>query len=166
MTASIRLLTIQDILPFRDLLLRGLKEEPSAFLHDDLDALAWPDERFAKFLKNGQMVGIWVANVLTGFAGLTRYQGTKVRHKGNIGPVYVAPEARGQGFATQMIQMLEKMAIEAGIERLLLSTDVTNTTTVALYTRLGFEPWGVEKHVLKLRDGSYVDDMMMAKSLL
>ena len=113
------------------------------------------------------MASAWTEQgVLVGFAGLSRYNGAKIRHKGNVGPVYVAPEQRGKGLAKNMLVMLENLAKKEGIERLILSTDTTNQVTQQLYMRLGYEPWGVEKHILKLSNGTYVDDVVMTKSLL
>lgn len=163
---TIRLLTVSDVAPFRELFLRSLKEEPSAFLHDDRDASLWSIERLEKFVKNGWMVGAFDGDQLLGFAGLSRYQGRKIQHKGNIGPVYVAPEARGRKLAAGMMIILEEIAKGEGIERLMLSTDVTNAITQHLYKRLGYIAWGVEKHILKLADGSYVDDVVMVKLLI
>jgi GNAT superfamily N-acetyltransferase len=91
--------------------------------------------------------------------------GIKLKHKANIGPVYVVPEMRGKGIAKVMMKAMLKTAQEMGIELLQLSANAMHPETVALYKSFGFEPYGIEKHIMKLADGRYVDDILMEKFL-
>jgi len=165
MSLHIRLLTAEDKQAYHYLHLKSLREEPRAFLHHADDALQWSLEHFVRRFMRGKTAGAFFIDQLVGFASLNQYEGRKVRHKGNIGPVYVVPQYRGKGLASHMLQKLEEEARKDGIEHLMLSTDAANEANVRLYRKLGYEPWGVEKHILKLDDGSYVDDVVMLKML-
>lgn len=54
-----------------------------------------------------------------------------------LGGVYVAPEARGRGVASQLCLKVIEVARGHGVERLYLQTDIPNG---GLYARLGWQP--------------------------
>lgn len=160
-----RFMSVADVVIYRELRLRGLKEHPEAFLESYEDAVTWPLERFERFFGDGGwIVGAFAKSMLVGMSGLYRHEGSKVAHKGTVWGVYVAPEARGHGIARTAITMLIQEAAKAGIEQVHLSADMNNPFSVSLYKALGFEPYGTEKHILKLPD-KYVDDLLMVKFL-
>lgn len=162
----IRVMNVDDAGAFRDVFLRGLQEEQGAFLHEYDEVLAWSAERFSKWLERGNMFGAFVDNTLVGFAGINRRVGRKLQHKASVGPVYVIPEKRGLGLASQLMQALEKLARQWGVEQMTLGVNDANPVAIRLYERAGFKAWGIEKHDLKLADGSYIDNKVMAKSLV
>ena len=53
--------------------------------------------------------------------------------------VYVAPEARGRGFAKALVADLIEAAVELGYARVRLETGVRQHEALALYRGLGFE---------------------------
>lgn len=55
-----------------------------------------------------------------------------------IGPVYTPPEHRGNGYAAACTAHVTRAALDAGDQRVILTTDVTNPTSNALYTRIGY----------------------------
>ncbi len=54
--------------------------------------------------------------------------------------MYVVPEERGRGIATELIARLEHMAIERGASRMVLDTTEKMASAVRLYRRLGYVP--------------------------
>lgn len=54
--------------------------------------------------------------------------------------MYVAPSARGRGFARAMLRELERTAREAGLTRLLLVTGTAQPEAIELYTSSGYAP--------------------------
>ncbi len=160
-----RFLETSDVGAFRALRLRGLKEEPSAFLECYEDALERPADAYLSYFNNGRIAGAFVDNALVGMVALFPMRGAKLRHKATIGGVYVAPEARGRGIARRLMIMVNHEAQEMGLEQLQLSTNTLNRVTITLYESLGFARSGREPHILKLADGSYVDDITMVKFL-
>lgn len=160
--AETRLLTAADAETFHRLRLRAVKEETQSFLETAEEVRQKPA---AEYFKNGWIAGAFVAGKLAGIAGLYRHNGKKVEHKGTVWGVYVVPEARGQGLARKLIETVVKEAKKAGLELVQISTDRTNAATQGLYKNLGFKPYGIEKHIMKLADGRYIDDVWMVKFL-
>lgn len=66
-------------------------------------------------------------------------------HAGDAGlyAMWVAPEARGSGAATALIEAVVEWARAAGYRFLRLDVADTNEPAVRLYSRIGFEPTGV-----------------------
>jgi len=159
---DIRLLTPEDAAVFHQLRLRAVKEETKSFLETEEEVKQKP---VGNYFRNGWIAGAFVDEQLVGITGLYRHSGKKVEHKGTVWGVYVIPEMRGQGLSRQLIEAVLKAAEKAGLEQIHISTDRTNDTTVTLYQKLGFEPYGVEKHIMKLPDNSYIDDVWMIKFL-
>jgi len=60
--------------------------------------------------------------------------------------LYVRPTARGLGLARRMVAVLERSAVEAGRDRMILETGSEQPEAIALYTSLGYgpvEPFGL-----------------------
>lgn len=165
MNIEIRLITREEVATLREIRLRSLREEPRAFLVDAEEFEKLPLENVARSFNNAWIACAFENGKAVGMSGLYRHSGKKLAHKGTVWGVYVAPEARGQGLGRKLITLLLDEALKAGIELVTLSTDVKNSITVELYQSLGFAPSGIEMHILKLPDGSYVDDVQMIKFL-
>lgn len=162
---TFRLLTTDDAALFRALRARACSEEPGSFLMTGEEAEQQSDAQIRHMLSGSWVLGAFLGDTMVGMTGLQRNPNLKTRHKGMVWGVYVAPEARGLRCASKMIERLLDIAKQDGVEVVTLSTDVTNPITVELYKSLGFEPYGVEPHLLKLDDGSYIDDVWMVKYL-
>ena len=163
-TLEIRLLRPDELETLRAVRLRALKDTPDAFLDDYDEWEEKPLEAFKRFFK-GYVACAFFNGRPAGMAILSGYEGRKLKHKGIIGAVFVVPEARGRGAAKKLITILEQKAIDIGIEQLSLATNIRNPATIGLYESLGFIACGVEMHILKMPDGSYIDDVQMIKFL-
>jgi ribosomal protein S18 acetylase RimI-like enzyme len=73
-------------------------------------------------------------------------------------------DARRRGIAGMLLEAAERRSRERGKRKLSLRVLSTNTAAIALYERLGFAREGVlcDEFII---NGSYVDDIVMAKSL-
>lgn len=163
MKPEIRVLETADADTFWKLRLRGLKEDPEAFgasLADSVDAtheeickrLACTDDSFALGAFNPEPCGM---------LGFYRRQGERVRHKGSIWGVYVAPEARGIGLARRlMVEAIERAKKMPGLEEVLLTVSTTQGPAMKLYESLGFKEYGHEVKALKQGD-LYIDEKAM-----
>ncbi|MFO0388691.1 MAG: GNAT family N-acetyltransferase [Alphaproteobacteria bacterium] len=161
---TFRAFTKQDAADYRGLRLRSLKEHPESFLFAYEEAVNWPLNRFEKAMER-PWIGAFDDKTMIGFVGMMPNNSMKLKHKANVGPVYVTPEMRGKGIAKAMLQAIILKAQEMGIELLQLSANALHPEVVSLYKSVGFEPYGTEKHIMKLADGSYVDDILMEKFL-
>lgn len=79
--------------------------------------------------------------------------------------IVVNPAFRKRGVATLLIQTAEKVAKEKfGIEILHLEVYEKNEKAYRLYQKLGFIPYGKQKHFTK-ENGAYLDKVLMQKKL-
>jgi len=163
---SVRLLMPADAAVFHAIRIRACKEEPSSFFDTYQEASDLSLHQIGSYFESSWIAGFFLDTTLVGITGLRRYKGAKTKHRGMIWGVYVAPEARGLGGSKRMIDLLLDEATNADIEIVMLSTNVANDIIVNIYKSLGFTPCGMEKHILKLDDGSYVDDICMIKELV
>ena len=101
--------------------------------------------------------------VLCAVVGLQRESMVKLAHKSFIWGVYVAPEARGQGVGTQIIsQALSYAAAVLGTRQVNLGVNTKNLAGVALYKKLGFVEYGLERGYL-LVGGVLHDEYQMVR---
>jgi GNAT superfamily N-acetyltransferase len=56
-----------------------------------------------------------------------------------VGPVYTLPDERGHGYATALVARVSRTALERGRRACYLHTDLSNTTSNAMYQRIGYE---------------------------
>jgi ribosomal protein S18 acetylase RimI-like enzyme len=153
---DIRILTEDDAAEFRRLRLEALAREPYAFGRALEDALPWPQLQAVP--EGNFLVGAFAERQMVGQAGFARHAGRKMRHKGEIWGVYVTATARGQGVAKGMLlHILARVRAYAGLEQVSLSVSVSQAAARKLYSALGFEIYGYEKHALKIGD-TYVDE--------
>lgn len=163
MKPEIRVLQEADAQAFWQLRLRGLKEDAAAFgasygdsvnaSHEDIcKRLVQTDDTFVLGAFNPQPCGM---------LGFFRRQGERVRHKGSIWGVYVAPEARGIGLARRlMIEAIESAKKMPDLEEVLLTVSTTQDAAIKLYLSLGFKEYGHEVKALKQGD-IYIDEKAM-----
>ena len=76
----------------------------------------------------------------------------------------VHPAARGRGIAAMLLTEAERRLRERGTQKLTLRVLSTNVTAISLYERLGFTREGALRQEFII-NGSYVDDVLMAKLL-
>jgi ribosomal protein S18 acetylase RimI-like enzyme len=162
---DIRILTEHDAEEFTRLRHEALTREPYAFARAAEDEPRRSPESVAVNIRpvpeGNFLVGAFAGGQMVGQAGFMRYEGRKVRHKGHIWGVYVTAAARGQGVAKAMLtEMLHRLRSYAGLEQVSLGVSVSQAAARRLYSALGFEVYGYEKHALKVGD-TYVDEEHM-----
>ena len=167
----VRRLGPDDAAACRALRLRGLRENPEAFLVDvaeeeEQDEFAWRERLRAKEGRpDDGVVGAFDGGVLVGLTGFARESRSKVRHKAYIWGVYVAPDVRGRGAGRAMLEAaLAALRACGDIEIATLSVSARSRAARALYASVGFVPWGVEPDAMAI-GGDLVDEEHMSLRL-
>jgi ribosomal protein S18 acetylase RimI-like enzyme len=106
--------------------------------------------------------GCFMENKLVGAVTMVREGASKMKHKGSIYAMYVAPDHRGQGLGRGLMEAAIKHAKQTkGIEQLMLTVVTTNETAKGLYHSCGFKPYGTEKRALKYIEEYYDEELMV-----
>lgn len=160
---ELRLLTPADAAIFRDLRLRALREDPVAFTNSVEEFSQQPlDKVVARFRSDPAesfMLGAFQDRKLVGLVGFYRESQLKLRHKGSIVSMYVAPEARGHGLGRALLRDAIRRVREIdGVEQLLLGVMVTQTAARQLYESLGFVVYGREARASKVGEQYYDEE--------
>jgi ribosomal protein S18 acetylase RimI-like enzyme len=160
----LRALIPSDATSFKALRLRGLQECPEAFASSYEEEVDTPIEEIERRLqpKNDSAVfGAFKGPELCALVGLQRESMAKLAHKSFIWGVYVAPEARGSGVGAQvMAHALRYAADVLGTRQVNLGVNTKNSAAVALYKKLGFIEYGLERDFL-LASGVLQDEYQM-----
>ena len=157
----IRRLTSSDAEAYRSLRLRAFREHPEAFTSSHAEEAMKPLSSAQQRLSDSSTCRVWgafVENRLVGMVGLEREQRQKVRHKGLIIGMYVAPEFARHGIARTLLNTLLEYARENDLELLVLTVTCGNEAAERLYHETGFKSWGVEPGAIKLHDQRFDKD--------
>lgn len=101
----------------------------------DISALMQPNIRFLVASHQNETVGCGAIRVQEDYAEIKR--------------MYVKPSARGKGIASRVLDHLEMLARESGINTLRLETGISQPEALALYERRGYTrcaPFGDYTH--------------------
>lgn len=158
-----RRLGLADAADFRLIRLEALKNAPEAFGSTHEAEAAFPDGVFAERLESGMVFGAYAGQRIVGMVGFRQEIPEKIRHKGFLWGMYVAPEARGNGTGAALVRLLLATAGPL-VEQIRLSVVTTNAAAIALYERHGFRAYGTEPRALKGAAG-YADEMLMVRFL-
>ena len=161
---NIRALSPPDSHAFQALRLRGLKECPEAFASSYEKEVGTPISEVEKRLEpkaDSAIFGAFQESVLCALVGLQREGMIKLSHKSFIWGVYVAPEARSRGIGAQILShALAYAATVLGARQVNLGVNTKNTAAIALYEKLGFTEYGLERGYL-LVNGEAQDEYQM-----
>ncbi|VXB05065.1 Putative phosphinothricin acetyltransferase YwnH [Enhydrobacter sp. 8BJ] len=78
--------------------------------------------------------------------------------------IYVAEEAKGQGVGKALVNYLIEVAPSCGVQQVVALIFAHNTPSLAMFEKLGFEPWGKFKQVCDMQ-GFIADVVILGKSV-
>ncbi|MFC7366419.1 MULTISPECIES: GNAT family N-acetyltransferase [Bhargavaea] len=165
---EIRLLNESDAHSYQQVRLGALKNNPEAFGSTFEREAAFPLDFVASRLKPDEdqfVLGAFQdGGSLAGIVTFKREESPKMRHRGNLYAMYVAPEARGRGMAKSLLEELIRRARETdGLEQIHLAVVTDNGPARKLYTSLGFKVYGTEPRALKVCGKYYDEDLMILR---
>jgi len=162
----IRKLTSQDWQAYKTIRLQSLEESPQAFESSLVEETLFSPEQWQTRLMQSQgeyCLGAFTdQGELQAIAGFNQGQKLKTRHKSYLWGVYVLPQARGQALAKQLIETLIHEFNQCfDISILQLTVTSNNIHAIALYQKLGFKEYGIEKDAIRV-EGQSFDEILMS----
>jgi len=166
MSIAYRQLNAEDASAYKALRLKAVQDHPQAFVDTPQEVEEKPIEEIEKYLQKSPMFGSWDEGALIGMAGYFIHPQQRYSHRGYVHGVYLHPDYRGQKDANgrSIARALMETLIENArqhVEHLELSAATTTEAVEKFYQSLGFETHGRYPKVMKMDDGSYVDDIYM-----
>ncbi|MGE7879153.1 N-acetyltransferase family protein [Peribacillus muralis] len=163
---NIRILQEYDAQIYQEVRLSALKLNPEAFGSTYEREAGFSLETVKERVKptgDKYMVGAFDdGKSLVGMVTFVRESNLKIRHKGNVFGMYIAPDNRGQGLGKSLMSELISRARNCdGLEQINLTVVSTNVSAKKLYESLGFEVYGTERHALKDKGHYYDEDLMV-----
>jgi len=147
---------------YKDLRLKALQLEPSAFGSSYEEEVVWKDEKWIntlKEIKEGKTQIGYFADVegkLVGMMFAKFNQHIKMNHVALIVGVFVDPEFRGQGVAKSLMKtLLEDLESRPEIVRIWLDVECQRIPALNLYKSFGFRTIGTLEKSLKVNDKFY-----------
>ena len=168
----IRLLTEKDANQYQKIRLQSLKTDPEAFLSTFESESKLPLEYFQHKIRNAEKdqifgyYGLFENSRLIAYAQISDGYLAKKKHVAYFYEVYVDPDFRKKGYATQLINFLiDKVRKYKEIEQIELKVNSRNKSAIALYEKLGFKRIAQLPHAVKEPDGTYQDEFIYSFSL-
>ena len=157
---EIRQLVEGDAEAFRALRLRGLREHPEAFITSYEEEVTTPVEAYAARLQastpENLYLGAFMDGQLMGITHFARPERIKLRHRAEIGAMYVAPEQRGLGIGRTLLERaLDHARGLQGMEEVGLWVIIGNDRAQALYEAAGFRTYCIEPRAMKIGERYY-----------
>ncbi len=164
---TIRVLRPDDAIAFQTVRLRALKEHPEAFGSSYEEEVNRPQEEIAQRLiesSENALFGAFVNETLVGTLNINRNFRMKTRHRANLGAMYVAPEARGQGAGRSLIDAAIGRAYTMdGMEDVVLAVTVGNEAARHLYIQAGFKSYSIDPRYIRVGEDYFDIEWMILR---
>lgn len=111
------------------------------------------------------MLGAFADGRLVGIGNFRpAHPADRARHRAGVG-ICVLKSHWGLGIGTALMHAMIAAAKTTALEQLELDVVSTNAAAIRLYERCGFEAYGRHPRLMKYRDGTYADAILMMLDL-
>jgi ribosomal protein S18 acetylase RimI-like enzyme len=157
-------LPVERWMEFRELRLRALQTEPTAFGLSHAVAADYPDELWKSRLRDVHDGISWIvlaerSGSLVGMVGAFQSDDNRDRRNATVWGVFVDEGERGRGIGHSLLAALLVQLAASGILTAKLTVNKEQTAAVRLYERHGFRIVGHETALLG--DGQEHDELIM-----
>jgi RimJ/RimL family protein N-acetyltransferase len=160
----IRRLVGADAGAYRDVRLEALRTNPEAFGSSLEEEAHRPTDWFRERVERNPVFGAgFPGGPLAGMVGLQVPEAARLRHKAILWGMFVPPGHQGCGLGWALVACALDHAATI-VEEVRLSVVAANSAAIRLYTRAGFERYGLERRALK-SGARYDDEVLMAVSV-
>lgn len=156
---NIRVLQFDDWQSWKELRKESIMLSPTAFASSAEEESKLPDRQFQDWITKNVIFGAFHDDELIGTAGFFQMELAKELHRGVLFSVYVTPQHRHRGIASQLVEQVIQEAKKRVIQ-LHLKVVSSNASAVHLYQRHGFEVYGTELRSLKYQ-GRFFNEYLM-----
>lgn len=163
MTTEVRTASPADARIWRALRRDGIARFPSAFIPSLAEHDAIPLAQDADRLAQGDRFLAFQGKRPVGLIGMNRHAG-RSSHRGEIGPLYVIPDAQGTGVAQKLLRAVLEYADRVGIWQPELYVNEENRRAIAIYEKHGFVRVGRVPNAIMGANGPEHDLMMILTS--
>jgi ribosomal protein S18 acetylase RimI-like enzyme len=161
---TVRRLTPDDVLLWREVRLRMLSAEPANYGATYADWVDRPLSDWTESLRIISYVASMDGDQAVGAMGLWPQPGLAARHRATLVAVWLEPERRGSGRAAAMLEEIVALAGERGVLQIELNVHAGNERAVRFYERHGFNAFGRLPRAFLSSDG-LADDVLMVRML-
>ena len=120
---------------------------------------------YQSLLASGVFTVVELEATVAGFYKTVRQEG-RSSHVVTLGPLAVAPEQRGSGFAATMLEEAMRRLQAEGVLRFELMVEADNPRGIAFYRKLGYRHEETLRAAYKRgSDSGYIDELFLAKLL-
>jgi ribosomal protein S18 acetylase RimI-like enzyme len=169
----IRLLGNDDTESYRELRLASLTSDPDSFLSTHSDEKGKASDFFRQKIIYATKLPIWgfwgyfENSRLVGYSQTADGYFYKKRHIAYLYEVYVIPEFRRKGIASNLVNyIIDKLKSLPEIEKIELKVNSRNKNAIGFYEKIGFNKVAVVPSSVKEPDGSYQDEYIYNLQLI
>jgi ribosomal protein S18 acetylase RimI-like enzyme len=139
---SVRALTEEDWQDYRSVRLAALRESPEAFVATVEEEEAFDESRWRERMNRSERMVAEIDGKAVGVVsiGRAREEGADAEHVGELFGLWVAPQFRGSGVATKLVEAGANQARRHGSTHLIYWVGTENGRAVAFASGMGFRP--------------------------
>lgn len=162
---ELKRLGAEDFEDYHQIRIEGFEQQEREFRFSSQDEIKLPKNVVIERLKSDFIVGSYYDGHIVGIAGITRFVGSKLKHRALLWGMYVRPQYRGKNVANAIISSLINHSTDVGIESIVLTVVSSNLHAINFYKKWHFIPYAIDPYAVKLNNDDYLDEVLMVRRI-